>query len=176
MLLVDRYKIELEKFGKVRFEIAPSIGSKTGQKERYALLNEDQAFFLVALSRNTARVVDLKGKLVKAFGEARRTAQINMLEYLPTYHQLHDAIHAKAGGSVNERHVHINVNRLVNKAAGIGAGQRGGVAPTTQSLIVVAQSLAASAMQCAPDHHVGYALAKEALSALIACTQLEAPL
>jgi phage regulator Rha-like protein len=35
------------------------------------LLNEDQAFFLLSLSRNTDRVVELKASLIMAFREAR---------------------------------------------------------------------------------------------------------
>lgn len=175
MVLIDRYKSELERFGKVRFQIAPLTDSKTGQKERYALLNEDQAFFIVALSRNTARVVDLKCKLVKAFGEARRASQLHSSEYLPTYHALHDAIHTAAAGSSNDRFIHMNVNKLVNKIAGIGAGQRGGLMLPTQSLVVVAQGIAASAMQGAQDHHAGYSRAKKALLSLTtACTALGA--
>ncbi len=38
---------------------------------KFALLNEDQAFFLLSLSRNTDPVVALKANLIMAFREAR---------------------------------------------------------------------------------------------------------
>ena len=166
--LIDRYKTELSAFGKVLFQIAPLPDSKTGQKERFALLNEDQAFYLVALSRNSPRVVELKGKLVKAFGEARRAASQHSTEYLPAYHQLHDEIHALAAGSSHERHVHMNVNRLINKTVGIKAGQRALAGIPTQALMIVAQTVAAQAMHLAPNHHDGYQRVKQSMQALTA--------
>lgn len=75
---------------------------------------------------------------------------------------------ALAAGSMHERHVHINVNRLVNRACGLGAGQRGTAAQMQQSLLVVAQTVAAQAMHGAHDHRDGYARAKAALQALSA--------
>ena len=171
--LIDRYKTELSAFGKVLFQIAPLLDSKTGQKERFALLNEDQAFYLVALSRNSPRVVELKGKLVKAFGEARRAAGQHSTEYLPAYHQLHDEIHALAAGSSHERHVHMNVNRLINKTVGIEAGQRAMAGVPKQALMIVAHAMAAKAMHSAHDHHDGYQRVKQSMQALSAVTMLE---
>ncbi|MDR7375414.1 phage regulator Rha-like protein [Rhodoferax ferrireducens] len=161
--LIDKYQPNLAAFGKVLFQIAPSADGKTGQKERVALLNEDQAFFLVALSRNTPRVVELKGKLVKAFAEARRAAQVHTTEYLPGYHELHDQFHALAVGSPNERFVHMNLNKLVNRVVGIGSGQRGDLTAPKQSLMVVAQDLATRAMHGAANHHEAYAFVKAVL-------------
>ena len=122
--LVKDYRADFERLGKVRFETGASPGSKTGQTERFALLNEDQSYLLLTYTRNTARTRELKVKLVKAFGEARRAAGQHQTEYLPTYHQLHDELHALAAGSVNERFVHMNVNRLINQVVGLDAGQR----------------------------------------------------
>lgn len=59
------------------------VGERTqggGNAERFALLNEDQAFFLLALSRNTERVVELKSDLIMAFREARYGAACQTLE------------------------------------------------------------------------------------------------
>lgn len=136
------------------------------------MLNEDQAYFLLSLSRNTERVVDLKLNLTIAFGEARRAAIQHGAEYLPSYHQLHDQIHSLAAGSTHERFVHMNVNRLINKAAGIDSGQRGTVALPVQSLLSVAQTVAANAMHGASDHHTGYQVVKAQLEALNAMTQI----
>lgn len=67
--LIDRYEAKFAEFGIVRFENAEITGR--GRPERFALLNEDQSYFLLSLSRNTERVVDLKAKLVSAFSDAR---------------------------------------------------------------------------------------------------------
>lgn len=69
---IDTYKTELESLGLVGFEIRPRPeGQHGGGDTRYALLNEQQATFLVTLSRNTEKVVQFKLALTKAFFEAR---------------------------------------------------------------------------------------------------------
>lgn len=172
--IIDRYADKFRGFGQLLFK--KEVGERYqggGNPERVALLNEDQAFFLLALSRNNERVVDLKAKLVQAFREARRTTDLRQVEYLPTYHQLHDEIHALAAESSNEKFVHMNVNRLVNKAAGLEAGQRATAPLTQQSMLIVAQAVAANALRGAPDHHAGYQRVKQSLEALYAVTLLE---
>ncbi|MFW9621724.1 MAG: hypothetical protein ACMV16_06190 [Macromonas sp.] len=47
--LIKRYEGKLKKLGKVTFQMGASEGSKTGQKERFALLNENQAYFVLVL-------------------------------------------------------------------------------------------------------------------------------
>lgn len=168
--LVKDYRADFEELGKVRFETGASPGSKTGQTERFALLNEDQSYLLLTYTRNTQRTRQLKVRLVKAFGEARRAAGQRQTEYLPTYHQLHDELHALAAGSAHERHVHMNVNRLINKTVGLAAGQRTAAPMPTQSMLAVAQSVAASAARGAPDHRAGYQRIKNAMMALSAVT------
>lgn len=71
MALIDRYLAKFEEFGVVPFQTEkPLAGTAGGRPERFALLNEDQAFFLLALSRNSDRVVILKADLIMAFREA----------------------------------------------------------------------------------------------------------
>ena len=171
MALIERYADKFKAFGQLPFK--KEVGDRAqggGNPERFALLNEDQAFFLLALSRNNGRVVDLKVKLVKAFGEARRAAGQHGAEYLPTYHQLHDELHTLAAGSTHERHVHMNVNRLINKTVGLEAGQRSEAPMPAQSLLAVAQAVAVKAARGATDHRAGYAQIKTALVALSAAT------
>ena len=79
---------------------------------------------------------------------------------------------ASAGSSPNEKFVHLNVNRLINQTAGIEAGQRAGASFPTQSLLVVAQTVAAQAMQQAPDHRAGFQQTKAALLALTQATMI----
>lgn len=164
--LVTNHQTDFEELGKVRFQIGASPGSRTGQTVKSALLNEDQAYLLLTYSRNTARVRQLKVRLVKAFREARMAADTCKAEYLPTYHQMHDVIHALASGSPNERFVHANVNKLVNKVAGVEAGQRAKAPLPQQSMLTVAQAIAANALRGAPDHRAGYQRVKQALENL----------
>ncbi len=166
--LVKDYRADFELLGVVPFQTEKPIGDVGGRPERFALLNEDQAFRLLTFSRNTDKVRALKVKLVQAFGEARRAAQQRAVEYLPTYHQLHDVVAAKAAGSSNERFVHMNLNKLVNRTCGLEAGQRLVAPMAQQSLLSVAQTVAATAMRAGRDHHDGYQRAKQALQALYA--------
>lgn len=170
--LVKQYRADFETVGIVRFQTEKTSPGR-GRPERFALLTEDQSYLLLTYTRNTAKARALKVKLVQAFGEARRAALMRGAEYLPTYHALHDAIHARAAGSPNEKFVHLNVNRLVNKAAGIEAGQRASATVPVQSLLTVAQAVAAKAMQQAPDHHAGFQQAKTALVELSRAALIE---
>lgn len=161
MSLVDKYQAELKRLGHLTFQMSDGARKQGGGKaERVALLNEDQAFFLLSLSRNTARVVELKGRMVQAFSAARRNAQQRQTEYLPEYHALHDRIKALAGDSDHARFVHMNANRLANKVAGIEAGQRHTI---PVAMLTAVNHVAALAMAGAADHHQGYARAKAAL-------------
>ena len=117
-------------------------------------------------------MVDLKVRLVQAFSEARRVADQRQTEYLPTYHRLHDAVHQLAGQSPNEKFVHMNLNKLVNKTAGLEAGQRPKAGLLQQAMLTVAQDVATQAMQGATDHHDGYQSAKRSLSALAAAVNM----
>jgi len=166
MELAAKNLAALEAFGKVAFKTEPLPDSRTGQKERYALLNEDHSFFLLALSRNTPRVVGLKVRLVKAFGEARRAADLRRTEYLPGYHIVHDRIKVLSNGSPNERFHHTNINRLVNKVCGIEAGQRAAAPVPKQGLMIVSQMLIAVAIQPAKDSKEAYRLAAQAVQPL----------
>jgi len=165
--LVKNYQADFEQLGIVRFQTEKTSPGR-GRPERFALLTEDQAYLLLTYSRNTARARALKIKLIQAFGEARRAAVLHGAEYLPTYHALHEQIHALAAGSSNEKFVHLNVNRLINQAAGIEAGQRAGASFPVQSLLVVAQ-----AMQRAPNHRAGFQRAKSALADLSRAVLIE---
>ena len=174
MALLDRYLGQLKTFGHLSFKNA--CGDRQhggGNGERFALLNEDQAYFLLSLSRNSDTVVNLKAKLIKTFGDYRRAADMRRTEYLPSYHRLSDAIHSAAAGSTNERFVHTNIARLLNKTVGIESGQRAAAPVPQQALMIVAQELAARAMLSANDHHHGYQMVKQSMLALSECTKLQ---
>lgn len=81
LALVERYLSKFERFGVVPFETEkPGVGTAGGRPERFALLNEDQCYFLLSLSRNTDRVVELKADLIMAFREARYGCACQTLE------------------------------------------------------------------------------------------------
>lgn len=161
--LINTHKADFNALGKLRFEIAPSPDSRTGQAVRFAMLTEDHCYLLLTYTRNTERTRSLKVKLVQAFSAARRNAQQRQTEYLPEYHHLHDRIKVLAGDSDHARFVHMNVNRLVNKVAGIEAGQRHTI---PVAMLTAVNHVAALAMAGAADHHQGYARAKAALGTL----------
>lgn len=71
-LIVDRLEVIEENFGRVRFETAPLETAGGIQKTARVLLTEDQATFVVTLTRNTEPVIKFKAALVKAFAEAKR--------------------------------------------------------------------------------------------------------
>ena len=167
MALLDKYLVTFKRHGHVSFKNADGERRQGGGKaERFALLNEDQAYFLLGLSRNTEIVVAFKSRLITAFSEARKTADMRRTEYLPTYHRLQDAIHAAAAGSANERCVHINVAKLLNKTVGIETGQRAAAPVPKQALLIVGQMMAAQDMQSALDHRDGYQRVKQSMLAL----------
>ncbi len=175
MALLDKYLDKLKVLGHVRFKNADGERKQGGGKaERFALLTEDQAYFVLNLSRNTEIVVNLKVKLIQVFSEYRRAADMRRTEYLPSYHELQDAIHAAAVTSSNEARVHMNVAKLVNKTVGLESGQRATASVPTKAMLIVAQTVAARAMQSGVDHHDGYQRVKQSLLALTACTMLGA--
>lgn len=174
MTLIERHSDRLKALGQLTFK--KTVGKRKqggGNAERYALLNEDQSYLLLNLSRNTDTVVNLKVKLVKAFGNARRAAAMRQTEYLPEYHHLHDHLGTLAAGSPNERWIHANVNKAVNKFAGIAPGQRANAALPQQALLIVAQLVASKAAQGATDHHDGYQRIKASLQAVQGAIALE---
>lgn len=127
--LLNQYIHQIETLGSVPFQMESRKRSSGGVKLKYALLNEDQAYFLLTLSKNTERAVQLKLNLVKAFSQARNQQKIND-EYLPFYHEMHDVIKmvaekAKSSGSQTaEKIFHINFNKMINQMLGISAGER----------------------------------------------------
>ena len=65
--LMRKYEAEFKRFGKLDFK---SDLNTQGRPTEYAVLNEDQATFLVTLYRNNPVVVEFKVRLVLAFRQA----------------------------------------------------------------------------------------------------------
>ncbi|GAO23423.1 phage protein [Alicycliphilus sp. B1] len=162
--LVKNYRADFENFGILRFQTEEIQGR--GQPEKFALLNEDQAYLLLTYSRNTAKVRALKVKMVQAFRDARRAAEVRQVEYLPNYHAMHDAIKRAANGSPNERFMHMNANKELNRLAGVQPGQRASAGQLQQSILAVGCAMAAKAAAAAPDRHGLHQHIKNALKPL----------
>lgn len=168
--LILKFENEFQELNQLLFKTA--VGKRAqggGNAERFALLSEDQSFFLLALSRNSTRVVQLKLKLVQAFRQARDAVEIAK-DYLPGYHQLQneakhlaEVAHA-AGSTTPERTFHMNINRLVNSTCGLSAGQRDKLTPQQRiavtSVSFIVQKSIESALEAGADHHDAYAVAK----------------
>lgn len=134
--LLTGYQNQLERLGRLRFKIADVRSKKTRRQQKYALLNEDQAIFLLTLSRNTEKVVDLKLNLTVAFKkyrdfvrrQLRQAEQRANLEWqqkrsegkIARFEET-DVIkeiveYATAQGSKNARHYYSNLTRMTYKA------------------------------------------------------------
>lgn len=165
--LLDKHKADFLELGHLPFQTEVGYRAQGGGKaERFALLNEDQAYLLLTYSRNTAKVRGLKVKLVQAFSAARKAAEQRRCEYLPTYHLAHDALKGLAPDRQRQQHLHMNVNKLLNKVAGLDAGQRHGAQPGSLSVLAVGQMLAAQAATGASDDKAAYARIKQAVQPL----------
>lgn len=96
---VRTYFPDLQEFGRVVFESSNSAfempnserESSRGRHTRYALLNEQQAYFLMTLMRNSPRVIEFKKALVKSFFEARALLQTDYFALI----QQREALSAK---------------------------------------------------------------------------------
>ena len=70
---IYKYQETIEStFGPLTFETEVKKGNRGGELPKFALLTEEQANFIAALSKNTPVVVEFKAWLVKSFSEAKR--------------------------------------------------------------------------------------------------------
>ena len=107
--LVRTYLSDIQEFGRVKFESSydsnelsnsafkmPNSAveiraSNQGRHTRYAVLNEQQATFLMTLMRNSPRVIEFKKALVKSFFEARTLLETDYFALV----QQREALNAK---------------------------------------------------------------------------------
>ncbi|MDV7212923.1 Rha family transcriptional regulator [Azotobacter beijerinckii] len=176
MDLIERYAAKFKRFGHLPFQT--EVGKRIqggGKAERFALLNEDQCYFLLSLSRNTDIVVDLKADLIAAFREARDRASVTDAQYLPLYHAMHDEVSALArrakecGSNTPERMFHINVNKALNAVMGIASGERGTLTIEQRLLLTTLQAVWRNHLHASlgrgDDHREAFGKAKDAVLA-----------
>lgn len=131
---IDKYASELLELSELPFQT--ELGQERAQggrsAVRYALLTEDQCYFLLTLMRNNDRVVAAKLALVKSFRDARaalaerdaariegkkvRRLETDSIKLLVDY--------ASAKGSKSADRYFANVTKMTNDLLGIQAGQR----------------------------------------------------
>lgn len=146
--LIKRYSEQIKRFGHLPFQTGDGERPQGGGKaERFALLNEDQCYFLLALSRNSDTVVNLKAGLIMAFREARDRANVTDAQYLPLYHTMHIEVAALAqrakalGSTTPERIFHINANKALNTVMGIHSGERESLTIDQRLLLTTLQAI-----------------------------------
>jgi phage regulator Rha-like protein len=174
METIQKHLADFEGFGLLPFktEAVKKAGARGTKHHRYVLLNEDQAHFVLTLSRNTRRVVELKAKLVMALRRYRESRQLEA-NYLPLHHALHDTVKEladrahQAGSTTPEELFHVNMNKLINRVFGLASGERAGLSPTMRAMITAAQAIATEALSRALaeglGHREAYQRAKEAV-------------
>lgn len=131
---IDKYHAELKSISELPIQTEAGLPRPQGGTStvRYALLSEDQCYFLLTLMRNNERVVAAKLALVKAFSNARaqlanrdiarldgkevRKAETDSIKLLVEY--------ASAAGSKSASHYYSNVTRMTNSLLGIESGAR----------------------------------------------------
>ena len=129
---IDKYNAELKSISGLPFETG-TLETRGGiQSQRFAMLDEDQCYFLLTLMRNNERVVAAKLALVKAFKNAR--AQLAMRDVVRLDGKLArkaetDSIkllveYASANGSKSANRYYTNVTKMTNALLGIESGQR----------------------------------------------------
>jgi len=75
--LISDHITHFELLGVMRFQNAkPLSNSNGGRPEKFAVLNEDQAYLLLAFVRNNEKSVPLKVNLIKSFKQARQKIRI----------------------------------------------------------------------------------------------------
>lgn len=130
--LIQKHKADFEEFGKVRFEIAPLPGSRTGQNITVYHLNEQQATLLMTYVRNTETVRAFKKELVKQFYAMRAllmernspiwqdtrslTREVRRIEAAAIAELVQ---YANAQGATAAQWYYATISRLANKTAGI---------------------------------------------------------
>ncbi len=138
MRMVDKYNYKLSKLGAVRFSDFKSGNPLGGRPIKVAVLNEQQATFLLTLLKNTEPVVDFKFRLTQEFYRMRQfilerqTAEWcqSRLVGKKIRRDETDVIMAKliplaeAQGSQNAGKLYMAYSKLVNTTLGIAAGQR----------------------------------------------------
>lgn len=173
---IDKYISQFESLGSLPFQT--EMGNHGGVPVRFALLNEDQCYFLLTLMRNNNHVVSAKLKLVKAFRDARSQIalrDIARIEGKEVRRTETDAIkdlvqYATAHGSSNAKMYYANITKMTNSALGIDSGQRDILEHKKLQQIKVAETIVEIAirdgLKAGLDYRDIYKLCKDRVSTI----------
>lgn len=178
---IYKYQAKFEELSLLPFgqEAVKEDGGRGVKYLKYALLNEDQAYFLLTLSRNTDTVVAAKLALVKAFRKARtqlvksdvariegkkaRLEETNAIKELVQY--------ATDQGSQSAKMYYVSITKMTNQILGIEAGQRDKLPPSTLDRIRMAETMIdvtlRDGMRVGLHYKQIYTLAKEKVLMLV---------
>ena len=152
-----KYQSKFEEHGLLPFETeAVNNGDARGVKyQKFALLNEDQCYFLLTLMRNNDFVVDKKSKLVKAFRQAKDQVTLRdmaRIEGKAVRRTETDAIkslveYATAKGSSNANMYYANITKMTNSLLGVEKGQRDTLDHKSLQQIKIAETIVEMAIR-----------------------------
>ena len=173
---IDKYKSQFESLGSLPFET--EMGSHGGVPVRFALLNEDQCYFLLTLMRNNNHIVAAKLKLVKAFRDARTQLalrDIARIEGKQVRHSETVAIrdlveYARTNGSKNADMYYMTITKMTNAALNIDTGQRDNLTVKQLDQVRIAETTVkitiSDGLNAGLDYKEIYKLCKERVSAI----------
>ncbi len=135
--LIRKYESDFQDFGKVGFEMRPSMGSRTGQFVKIYHLNEEQTTLLLTYLKNTPKIRAFKKELVRQFYEMRRLLLERQSEQWQQTRSDGKAVrrletdaieafvdYAAANGSKHSEHYYLLFTTMVYRIIGIESGKR----------------------------------------------------
>ena len=152
---ITKYTSEVLELGILPFETERLKTEQLGEREhKFAMLNEDQCYFVLTLMRNNAHVVKAKLQLVKAFRDARTQlanrdiARVDgkQVRNLETKAIADLVEYAKAKGSKSAEMYYSNITKMTNSLLGIKAGERDKLDARTLGDIAVMEKIVANAV------------------------------
>ena len=152
---ITKYNSELLELGILPFETERLKTEQLGDREhKFAMLNEDQCYFVLTLMRNNAHVVKAKLQLVKAFRDARTQlanrdiARVDgkQVRNLETKAIADLVEYAKAKGSKSAEKYYASITKMTNAMIGIKAGERDKLDARTLGDIAVMEKIVANAV------------------------------
>ena len=181
---IRSYEAEFSELGRVLFEKAPFQTPGGTQEIVYAMLNEDQAYFLLTLSRNSPMVVRAKLSLVKAFKSAREMMDQSTLARIEGKKARRietDSIkklveYATQQGSKSADKYYMSVTKMTYDLLGFESGQRDNLTKDQAQQLGMAELMVDIAIRngisMGLEYKAIYQLAKERVKNLVPSIQL----
>ena len=178
---VDKYLTELSELGELTFQTERGEPRPQGGYSmiRYAMLNEDQCYFILTLMRNNDHVVKAKLALVKAFSNARAQlanrdlARIEgkQVRHLETQSIKELVEYASAKGSKSADKYYITITKMTNSLLGIESGNRNNLDRDQLKQITLIETIVDLAirdgLRAELDYKDIYKLAKDRASSIV---------